>query len=215
MRALHPSMRQRLLLPLLLCACAVLPAAGPARGQSGAAPAASDESTRSLSTAPDFTGKGVDGKTYALRDLLAQGPVLVDFWTTWCKPCMMEIPQLQKIYDEFKGRGFTLLGVVSDDQKSAAKIKPTIASKGFKFPNVGDADRRICNLYNVRNYPTSVLIAPDGKIMSYTLGYRPGDEKELREKIAALLDGASGAAPAAAPAEKSEAGEETGEGGSR
>jgi len=152
---------------------------------SGSAPA----EKKSLSTAPDFTGKGVDGKTYQLKELLKNGPVLLDFWTTWCKPCMVELPKLQEVYEKYKDRGFTLVGIPSDDQKSAAKIKPMIQSKKFNFPNVPDTDRKIGNLYNVRNFPTTVLIAPDGSISVVAQGYRPGDEKELEEKIAALLGG--------------------------
>lgn len=162
-------------------------AARPALGEE-AAPA-SPKSATSLSTAPDFGAVGVDGKTYQLSALLKQGPVLLDFWTTWCKPCMLEMPKLQEIWLKHKDKGFTLVGIPSDDQKSAAKVKPTIQSKGFKFVNLPDPTRKIGNLYNVRNYPTTVLIAPDGSIVKYTLGFNPGDEKELEAKILALLGG--------------------------
>lgn len=143
----------------------------------------------SLTTAPDFTAVGVDGKTYRLSELLKQGPVLLDFWTTWCKPCMLEMPKLQDVWLRHKEKGFTLVGIPSDDQKSASKVKPTIQSKGFKFVNLPDPTRKIGNLYNVRNYPTTVLIAPDGSIVKYTLGFNPGDEKELEAKVIALLGG--------------------------
>jgi peroxiredoxin len=148
-----------------------------------------------LSTAPDFTATGVDGKVYHLRELLQKGPVLLDFWSTWCKPCMLELPKLQAVWERHRGTGFTLLGVPSDDQKTAAKVKPTIQSKGFAFPNVPDPTRKIGNLYNVRNYPTTVLIAPDGKIAKVTQGYNVGDEKEWEARIIAILENT--AAPAA------------------
>lgn len=174
-----------------ICLTAVVlalpPAVRPALGEE-AAPG-SPKSATSLSTAPDFSAVGVDGKTYQLSALLKQGPVLLDFWTTWCKPCMLEMPKLQEIWLKHKEKGFTLVGIPSDDQKSAAKVKPTIQSKGFKFVNLPDPTRKIGNLYNVRNYPTTVLIAPDGSIVKYTLGFNPGDEKELEAKILALLGG--------------------------
>jgi len=155
-----------------------------AAGETGGAPPAPKAI---LSTAPDFTGRGVDGKTYRLQELLEQGPVLLDFWTTWCKPCMQELPHLQKLWEAHKGQGFTVLGVASDDQRTAAGIKPLVQSKGLKFPVVTDGDRKIGNLYNVRNYPTTVLIAMDGSVVSLAQGYRPGDEKELEKKVMALL----------------------------
>ncbi len=173
-------------------------APAPSGSATGAAPPAESKGAdESYSTAPDFTAQGVDDKTYTLKDLLAKGPVLLDFWTTWCKPCMMEIPHLQKIWEAHREQGFTLLGVASDDPRSASKIKPMVQSKGFKFPNVFDPDRGVNNLFNVRNYPTSILIAPDGRIVVLALGYHPGDEKEMEARIVSLLPPAKGSAGSA------------------
>jgi peroxiredoxin len=143
-----------------------------------------------LSVAPDFTGVGVDGKNYRLTELLKQGPVLIDFWTTWCTPCMLEMPKLQDIWQRHKAQGFTLLGIPSDDQKTTSKVKPKIRQMGFVFPNIPDPTRRIGNAYNVRNFPTTVLIAKDGKIVKMAQGFNPGDEKEWETRIVALLGGA-------------------------
>lgn len=165
-----------------------------------AAGASAEDGDRVVSKAPDFTLQGIDGTTYKLSSLLEKGPVLLDFWTTWCKPCMQELPQLQKIYERHRERGFTLLGIPSDDQRTAAKIKPTIKAKGFEFPNAPDTDRRVGNLFSVRNYPTTVLISPQGEIVVVAQGYRPGDEKELEARILALLP--------EAPAEQDEASDE-------
>jgi peroxiredoxin len=190
-------------IPALLCTAwlSAVPFASARAGETGEAGAAADDAKSGLSSAPDFTGTGVDGKTYNLAAALKKGPVLLDFWATYCKPCMMELPQVQKIWERHRGQGFTLLTVAGDDQRTIAKLKPLVQSKGFKFPTLVDTDKKINNLYNVRNYPTSVLIAPDGKIVLSTLGYTPGTEKDLEAKIVALLP-----APRdeKAPAEKSE-----------
>ena len=77
--------------------------------------------------------------------------------------------------------------MASDDQKTVSNVKPHVKSRGWKFPVIVDSKREIGNKYNVRNYPTSFLIAPDGKIVKATMGYRPGDEKVLEEEILALL----------------------------
>ncbi len=139
------------------------------------------------STAPDFSMSGVDGKVYSLKALLESGPVLLNFWTTWCKPCKLEIPHLQRIHDTYKDKGFTLLGIPSDDSRTAAQVRPTIRSMRMRFPNLPDQNRVLGNLYNVRNYPTTVLISADGSIAHYAQGYRPGDEKKLEELIVAML----------------------------
>lgn len=139
------------------------------------------------STAPDFSVSGVDGKVYSLKALLEKGPVLLNFWTTWCKPCKLEIPHLQRIHDTYKDQGFALLGVPSDDTRTAAQVRPAIRSMRMTFPNLPDQNRVLGNLYNVRNYPTTVLISRDGRIAHYAQGYKPGDEKKLEEMITALL----------------------------
>jgi len=148
---------------------------------------AADAPATLLSVAPDFTASGLDGGRYRLADLLKRGPVLLAFWTTCCKPCLVELPRLQKIWERHREAGFTLLGVASDDQRNAARIRPTVQSKGFRFPIVLNTDRKLSSLYNVRNYPTTVLIAPDGKVALYRLGFTPGVDAELEERVAALL----------------------------
>lgn len=178
---------QRLAASFLLLSTIVAagPASQPARAGEVAAPTLETKSL--LSAAPDFSATDLDGKTYRLSELLRRGPVLLGFWTTWCKPCMQEIPEIQKIWEKHRDAGFTYLGVASDDPKTAAKIKPTVQSRGFRFPIVTDSDRRIGNLYNVRQYPTTVVIAPDGKIALFRLGYTKGAEKEIEERVVALL----------------------------
>lgn len=177
---------------LALAVLAVSPSADVARAEETPAHAASS----GLSSAPEFTVEGLDGKKYVLKDLLAKGPVLLDFWTTWCKPCMNELPELDKLYQKYQERGFTLITIASDDAKTSSKIKPLVKSRSFTFPVGTDPERKIGNAYSVRNYPTSYLIGRDGKILSVAQGYRPGDEKKLEEEIVAALGPAPGAAPA-------------------
>ncbi|MCA9728727.1 MAG: TlpA family protein disulfide reductase [Candidatus Eisenbacteria bacterium] len=159
------------------------------------------EGGESLSTAPNFKVEGLDGKTYQLSDFLAKGPVFLDFWTTWCKPCMLELPELEKLQKKYADRGFTLLTVASDDRKTAAKVKPLVKQRGFEFPVLLDSKRDVGNQYNVRQYPTSYLIEPDGKIASVHVGYKPGDENAIEKELLELL-------PESAPAMKSEGGGE-------
>jgi len=145
---------------------------------------AEDESS---SVAPDFTAKGIDGTEYRLADLLEKGPVFLDFWTTWCKPCQIALPKLAELHGKYADQGFTLLTVASDDQRTVSKVKPLIKSRKWTFPVVSDPKRTIGNKYSVRNYPTSYLISQDGKIHSVHVGYRPGDEKTIEKEIVALL----------------------------
>ena len=145
------------------------------------------EGEEGASMAPDFTAKGLDGTAYTLSELLEQGPVYLDFWTTWCKPCQMALPKLDELHAKYAEAGFTLLTIASDDQKTISKVKPHVKSRGWDFPVILDSKREIGNKYNVRNYPTSYLIGQDGRIVKVHVGYRPGDEKSLEEEIVQLL----------------------------
>jgi peroxiredoxin len=157
-----------------------------------------DKSGAAVSVAPDFTAEDLNGQKYQLSKLLEKGPVFLDFWTTWCKPCMVELPELEKLHEKYKDRGFTLLTVASDDQKTLAKVKPLVKQRGWAFPVLVDSKREIGNPYNVRQYPTSYLIGQDRKIVSVHLGYRPGDEAKIEEEILRLLPAAESPAPGGA-----------------
>lgn len=174
---------------LCLALLAALPAAHTGMASAGTPVKEEGQGSAAGSTAPDFSMSGVDGKVYSLKALLENGPVLLNFWTTWCKPCKLEIPHLQRIFDTHKEQGFTLLGVPSDDTRTAAQVRPMIRSMRMRFPNLPDQNRVLGNLYNVRNYPTTVLVSSDGRIAHYAQGYRPGDEKRLEEMIVAMLGG--------------------------
>ncbi len=172
---------------LCLALLAAFPAAHTGMASAGTPVKEEGQGSAAGSTAPDFSMSGVDGRVYSLKALLEDGPVLLNFWTTWCKPCKLEIPHLQRIFDTHKEHGFTLLGVPSDDTRTAAQVRPMIRSMRMRFPNLPDQNRVLGNLYNVRNYPTTVLISADGRIAHYAQGYRPGDEKRLEEMIIGLL----------------------------
>jgi peroxiredoxin len=138
-------------------------------------------------TAPDFELKSVDGKTYKLSDLLAKGPVLLNFWTTWCKPCQKELPEMQELYHKYKDQGYTFVSIAEDDQRTMSKVRPTVRQRKYKFPVLIDADHSVGGLYAVRSYPTSFLIASDGTIVSTSIGYRKGDEKKIEKLIVEQL----------------------------
>lgn len=137
--------------------------------------------------AADFTAKDIDGKTVTLSELLKSGPVLLDFWTTWCGPCKKEMPELDKLHQTYKDKGFKVLAIAQDDPKTAQKVKPMIQSQKYSMVVIADSDKEIGRKYNVRQYPTSFLVSQDGTIAHYAQGYLPGDEKKLEGLVRGLL----------------------------
>lgn len=138
-------------------------------------------------SAPNFKLESLDGSFVELSKIIGKGPVLLSFWATWCKPCMEEMTELNKIYEELKDKGFTLLAISTDNEKTVAKVKPLVKSKNFNFIVLLDKNSDVARKYYAQQIPYSVLIDKDGKIISTHMGYMKGDEKKLREKILNLL----------------------------
>ena len=126
--------------------------------------------------APDFAATTSDGKTVHLSDFKGK-PVVLDFWSTWCGPCQMSMPHLEKVYQQVKDKEVTVLGVCVWDDK-AAYDKWIIAKKGiYTFTTAFDPAGRTMDtsiashLYNVSGIPTQYVIDKDGKIAASSVGY--------------------------------------------
>lgn len=155
-------------------------ASGPGGGAAGA------------TSAPDFTSRDVQGKTFRLSDHLGREVVLLDFWSTFCEPCKAEFPHLRALYDENKAKGFLIVGVAMDGPETVSDLPAFVKRYQINFPVVSDEDSRIASEYNPkRSMPLSVLIDRDGKIAVVREGYNPGDEKLVAADVAKALDPAS------------------------
>lgn len=119
--------------------------------------------------APDFALNDTTGKSIALSSLRGKY-VLVDFWASWCAPCCHEIPEILKIYNQYKKENFEILGVSFDGKKSA--WVNAIQKYNMSWLNVSDLKGWDCeagNLYNVRAIPFNIIIDPEGKILAKNL----------------------------------------------
>jgi cytochrome c biogenesis protein CcmG, thiol:disulfide interchange protein DsbE len=145
-----------------------------------------------LNKAPEFTAKDLTGKSVKLADLIKDGPVLIDFWTTFCKPCMNELPQLDRLHRTYRDRGFKVVALSQDDPKGVLKVKPLVTQKKWDLVVLIDTQKDVGNAFKVRAYPTSFLIDRDGEIVHFAQGYSAGDEKLLEAKVVELLGGEAG-----------------------
>jgi len=140
-----------------------------------------------LGAAPGFTLETPGGEKVSLGDALAEGPVVLDFWATWCGPCRKALPHLQTLYETHKDEGLTVIAVSTDEPRNRPKINSTVRSLGLTFPVLVDGDKEVARLYRIDAVPTTFLISPAGRVTAYHRGYREGDEKRLAREVRALL----------------------------
>jgi peroxiredoxin len=117
---------------------------------------------------PDFTLTDLQGKTWHLKDLRGS-VVLVNFWATWCPPCRKEMPDLEAIYRQFKGRGFIVLAI-SDEE--AAKVSPFLAERNITYPVLLDPGRKVNEQLEIEGIPKSFVYDRDGKLVAQSIDMR-------------------------------------------
>lgn len=122
----------------------------------------SSMSSENLTVAPDFTLQNLQGETVRLSDLRGQ-VVLLNFWATWCLPCIAEMPDLNALHTRYgQPYGFTVLAV---NQKEVAQtVQAFVDAHGLIFPVVLDSDGVALKRFNVRAMPMSLIIDRDGNI---------------------------------------------------
>ena len=137
------------------------------------------------SKAPAFTLIDLQGRRLALSDYRGE-VVLLNFWATWCAPCLVEMPGMERLYQDLKKEGFEILAVSSDPQGRAV-TQPFVESKGLTFPVLHDSDYRVSGRYGVRTLPMSFLIDRNGTLIHRVFGARDWNTPEARTLIQTLL----------------------------
>lgn len=134
--------------------------------------------------APDFTLQTQNGESFTLSSLRGKY-VLVDFWASWCKPCRAAVPELKKLYEDYKDKGFEIVGIANDSResdwlKAIEEDKTTWIHVIDEFP-IKNKPAKTSTLYAIHFLPSYFLIAPDGKIIGKM------DKEEVIEKMKELL----------------------------
>lgn len=137
---------------------------------------------------PDFELDSTTGGSVRLSDLVGQHVILLDFWATYCDPCLTAMPHLQATYAKYREQGLVILGISIDGPESVANVRSTVAKLGVEFPILLDDESRVVALYNPRtSAPYSVLIGRDGRILAQQEGFTTGNAAVMESAIAAAL----------------------------
>ncbi|HEY0829194.1 MAG TPA: thiol-disulfide oxidoreductase ResA [Bacilli bacterium] len=110
--------------------------------------------------APDFTLQGLDGKEHRLSDYKGK-VLLINFWGTFCPPCVREMPAMQRIYDKYKGEDFEVLAINLDE--STVTVQSFVKQYKLTFPILMDKNT-VRRKYGVSSYPTSFFVDSNGRI---------------------------------------------------
>jgi peroxiredoxin len=148
----------------------------------------SQDNSGGIRKGPDFTLEDMDGNLVELDKEVGEGPILLSFWATWCKPCIEELNDYKKLYNDYKDDGFKMFAISTDDENTVAKVKPLAKSKGYNFPVLLDTNSDAVRLYYAQSVPYSVILDKNGMIIYSHLGYMKGDEVKVKQIITTELN---------------------------
>ncbi len=135
-------------------------------------------------TAPDFTAQLVDGSTVTLSELKGK-PVLINFWATWCGPCVMEMPAFERLMEDY-GDEISLVAVNCGDD--AETVKDFVEENGFTFPIALDEGFEITMKYPSNGIPYTVIVDSEGVITHISTGAADADTMYERYREALGLE---------------------------
>jgi peroxiredoxin len=148
-------------------------------------------------TPPDFELTGIDGRIYKLASFKGK-VILVNFWATWCPPCVAEMGSFERVYKELKGEGFELVSVNVDSRDSLSDVRNFIKNNGITFPVLLDPDMKVASSWGLSGFPETFFLSRDGTLLAYfdeednvkstrIVADRPWDNPKYIEEIRNLI----------------------------
>ena len=136
-------------------------------------------------TLPNVTLKTLDGKNINIQDIENDGkPIVICFWATWCKPCVLELNNIADVYEEWQEEtGVKIVAVSIDNSRSVSRVKPRVEANGWDYEILLDVNSDLKRAMGVGNPPYTFLLNSKKEIIYVHNGYMEGDEDELYEKI--------------------------------
>ena len=136
---------------------------------------------------PNLKLKMLDGSKTTIHELVKDGPIMIDFWATWCVPCKKVMKFLDQYHQEYADEGFKVLMINQDTPRSIGKVKSYIRSQNHKFLVSLDPNKALAKKLNGLVMPTLILVDKGGAIKWRHQGYVPGEEVEIQKQIEDLI----------------------------
>ncbi|MCU6710052.1 redoxin domain-containing protein [Paenibacillus sp. J5C_2022] len=126
---------------------------------------------------PAFTLADLGGNPQSLSDYEGQ-PVIINFWGTFCEPCVKEMPEFERQYEKWKDDGLVILAInLSEDTLS---VNNFVKRFNLSYPILRDVNRKTERKYGLRQYPTTFFVKPDGKLMEVVVGGMSEEQIDVR-----------------------------------
>ena len=138
-------------------------------------------------TIPDIKIRMLDGKVSSLHKLSNDGPLLIDFWATWCVPCKKLMKYLDQFHQKYSQKGFKVLMINTDTPRSIGKVKSYVRSKDYQFIIGMDPNKVISKKLNGMVMPTIILVDKGGEVKWRHQGFIPGEEVHIENQIRTIL----------------------------
>jgi len=122
--------------------------------------------------------------------------VLLNFWATWCPPCRLEMPSMERLYGEFRDKGLEVVAV--NFMESGQQVRAFAEEQKLTYPMLLDKEAEIAGRYGVMRLPVSVLIGREGEVIAKAIGFKDWYKDDIRELVATLLGNGTVASAAAA-----------------
>ena len=140
------------------------------------------------STIPNLKIKLLNGSTTTIHTMVEDGPLMIDFWATWCVPCKRVMKYLDQYHQDYEEQGFKVLMINQDTPRSLGKIKSYVVSQNYQFYVGLDPNKTIAKKLNGMVMPTLILVDKGGEVKWRHQGYIAGEEVEINNQIKLLLE---------------------------
>lgn len=138
---------------------------------------------------PSAKVKNLKGKTIDTKDFSNNGkPMIINFWATWCHPCITELNNISEVYDDWvEETGVKIIAISIDDSRNSRKVAPFVRGRGWKYDVYLDENGDFKRAMNVNNPPHTILVNGNGEIVWEHNGYATGDEDILYQQVMKLV----------------------------
>ncbi len=127
------------------------------------------------------------GQSISPHDILDKKLTLVNFWATWCVPCLKEMKYLNQFHEKYSEEGFHVVGISIDDTRTSRRVPSVVRSKHITYPIYLDTEQALFQRFQCSAMPFSVLVSSEGIVLWEHTGYISGDEKEMERVILSHL----------------------------